>query len=193
MGEVRATFPHPRSWATIALCPSWNQFRSIDLFSPSERASQGNREAQEVQGSRSNIVPKRATAPWFPLLVRKHTPLFLRLRVAQFVHARSCSTHGSTPLLGSPFIFEARLWLWWWTPSSQHAGSPPIGISRHDVDPSRDNYLWIQWRLQSSVLVLLNLAQDLVLSHHTALSFGNSLRFLSTQPSINKAGQKFVL
>lgn len=34
MGGVRAIFPHPRSWATIALCPSWNQFRSIDLFSP---------------------------------------------------------------------------------------------------------------------------------------------------------------
>ena len=110
-------------------------------FSPSERASQGNREAQEVQGSRSNIVPKRPTAPWFPLLVRKHTPLSLRLRVAQFVHARSCSTHGSTPLLGSPFIFEARLWLWWWTPSSQPAGSPPIGISRQDGNPSRDGYL----------------------------------------------------
>ena len=141
MGGVRAIFPHPRSWATIALCPSWNQFRSIDLFSPSERASQGSREAQEVQGSRSNIVPKRPTAPWFPLLVRKHTPLSLRLRVAQFVHARSCSTHRSTPLLGSPFIFEARLCLWWWTPSSQPAGSPPIGISRQDVDPSRDNYL----------------------------------------------------
>ena len=34
MGEVRATFSHPRAWATDAFCLSWNQFRSIDLFPP---------------------------------------------------------------------------------------------------------------------------------------------------------------
>ena len=89
------TFPHPRAWATNAFCLDWNQFSSIYLFPPPNALPRVISKLNRFKGHGVLVTPKRPTAPWFPLLMKKFTPLAVHLRVTQLVQ-RQTLEHSQT-------------------------------------------------------------------------------------------------
>ena len=100
-----ATFSHPRACATNAFCLNWIQFKSIYLFPPPNALPRVISKLKGFKGHGVLITPKRPAAPWFPLLMKKFTPLSLHLRVTQLVQGETLEHSQTRSAPWIAFIF----------------------------------------------------------------------------------------